>query len=83
MHQWCDRRNCWVIDKIWKGQSICLVTFTDYPNEAEELLDAEPGKRRKQRYSVNGRYICSIKVLSGISSKGPIWGLLMIARLRS
>jgi integrase len=44
---WCGRQNCWIIDKKWKGQRLYIVSYTDKPDEAEALLDAELEKLRK------------------------------------
>ncbi len=44
---WCDRRHFWIIDKGWKGKRIYCLTYSDNPDEAESLLDAELEKLRK------------------------------------
>ena len=45
--KWCNRRQTWVIDKVWKKRRIYCVTFTDNPDEAESILNAELERLRK------------------------------------
>jgi len=45
--KWCNRRNCWVIDKVWNKRRIYCVTFTADPDAAEALLNTELEKLRQ------------------------------------
>jgi len=44
---WSSRKNCWIIDKQWKGQRLYRITFTDCADEAETFLDQEISKLRR------------------------------------
>ncbi len=46
---WCDKREFWIIDKGWKGERIYCLTYSNCPDEAEALLDAELEKLRKAK----------------------------------